>query len=66
MICRRYFEILDLRFISWVGFAEVVHWYMNRPGVQEMRAIDANLYICLAMRNYNRGPPMIPDKYLAC
>ena len=40
----------------------VVHWYMNRPGVQEMRAIDANLYICLAMRNYNRGPPMIPDK----
>eukprot|EP00435_Cladocopium_sp_Y103_P025545 s3145_g6.t1 len=40
----------------------VMHWYMNRPGVQQMRAIDENFYVCLALRNYNRGPPMIPDE----
>lgn len=41
-----------------------MHWYMNRPGVQQMRAIDENFYVCLSLRNYNRGPPMIPDERL--
>ncbi|CAK9073436.1 unnamed protein product [Durusdinium trenchii] len=36
--------------------------FLNRPLVQQMRAIDANLYMVLGMRSFNRGPPLLPEK----
>lgn len=39
---------------------EVVCQVLNRPGVRALRELDANFYIILSLRNFNRGPPMLP------
>lgn len=39
----------------------VVQGYMNRPGIQELRQADEQFYITLALRNFNRGPPLLPS-----
>lgn len=36
--------------------------FLNGPQAQDMRATDSNLYLVLAMRSFNRGPPMIPHR----
>lgn len=36
--------------------------FLNRPEAQDMRATDSNFYLVLAMRSFNRGPPMIPHR----
>ena len=33
---------------------------MNGPGFLDMRGVDANMYLVLSLRAFNRGPPMIP------
>ncbi|CAK9091073.1 unnamed protein product [Durusdinium trenchii] len=37
-----------------------VKWFMNRVGVQEMRALNQKMYVALCLRNFHRGPPMFP------
>lgn len=39
----------------------VVRGYLNRPGIQELRQADEKFYITLALRNFNRGPPLLPS-----
>lgn len=34
--------------------------YLNRPALREMHVVDANFYTVLAMRSFNRGPPLLP------
>jgi len=34
---------------------------LNGPGFQDMRAIDAKMYMVLSMRSFNKGPPLIPE-----
>mmetsp|Transcript_41248 Transcript_41248/g.84229 ORF Transcript_41248/g.84229 Transcript_41248/m.84229 type:complete len:398 (+) Transcript_41248:71-1264(+) len=33
---------------------------VNGPGFLDMRGVDANMYLVLSLRAFNRGPPMIP------
>eukprot|EP00438_Fugacium_kawagutii_P029576 Skav212240 [mRNA] locus=scaffold4106:96064:96854:+ [translate_table: standard] len=33
---------------------------MNSMAYQEMRRMDARFYTVLALRSFNRGPPMLP------
>jgi len=33
---------------------------VNGPGFLDMRSVDANMYLVLSLRAFNRGPPMIP------
>jgi hypothetical protein len=33
---------------------------LNGPSIRDMRAIDANMYLVLSLRSFNRGHPMIP------
>lgn len=42
--------------------AATVGSYMNRPGIGELRTVNAKFYLLLALRNFNRGPPMLPEK----
>lgn len=39
---------------------QVIRQVLNRPGVKALRELDANFYIILSLRNFNRGPPMLP------
>lgn len=39
---------------------QVICEVLNRPGVKALRDLDANFYIILSLRNFNRGPPMLP------
>lgn len=43
------------------GARKAFQWFLNRPGLQEMRSIDSNFYVLLAIRSFNRGPPMLPQ-----
>ena len=35
-------------------------WFLNRPGIVQLRAIDANLYTVLSIHSCKRGPPLLP------
>ncbi|CAK9016053.1 unnamed protein product [Durusdinium trenchii] len=35
--------------------------FLNRPGIADLRQLDQKMYITLGLRNYHRGPPMIPE-----
>ena len=37
-----------------------VSWFMNRPGIKDMRAVDQKMYVILSLKNFHRGPPMFP------
>ena len=37
-----------------------VAWFLNRPGIQEMRAMDEDFYVVLAIQSWQRGPPFLP------
>ena len=37
-----------------------VAWLLNRPGIQEMRAMDQDFYVVLAIQSWQRGPPFLP------
>jgi len=36
-------------------------WFLNRPGIQEMRAVDQQYYVVLTMQSFRRGCPLIPE-----
>lgn len=40
---------------------EALRVFMTRFGISEMRELDAKMYVVLGMRNFHRGPPLIPD-----
>ena len=42
-------------------FQKAVERVFNTPRYQDMRAIDAKMYMILSMRSFIRGPPMIPQ-----
>lgn len=42
-----------------MGRACIDRW-MNRPHVQEMRALDRRHYIILGLRNFHHGAPLVP------
>ena len=41
----------------------VVESYLNRPGIAHLRLADAGFYMVLALRRFNRGPPMLPERH---
>lgn len=36
------------------------HWYLNRPGLQELREVDREAYIVLTIQSCKRGLPLYP------
>ena len=42
-------------------FHKATERVLNGPGFQDMRAIDAKVYMVLSMRSFNKGPPLIPE-----
>jgi len=36
--------------------------YLNRPFVNDLRALDVNFYVVLSLRSFNRGLPLLPDR----
>eukprot|EP00434_Breviolum_minutum_P006348 symbB.v1.2.005601.t1/scaffold326.1/size228935/23 len=42
-------------------FHKAAERVLNGPGFQDMRAIDAKMYMVLSMRSFNKGPPLIPQ-----
>ena len=41
-------------------FDQMLERVVNGPGFLDMRSVDANMYLVLSLRAFNRGPPMIP------
>lgn len=39
---------------------EAIRIFLSRFGILEMRELDAKMYVVLGMRNFHRGPPLIP------
>jgi len=39
---------------------ETACWFLNRPGIREMRQLDQNLYVVLRMQSLRRGKPFLP------
>ena len=35
-------------------------WFLNRPGISEMRSIDQQFYVVLAIHSFKRGMPQLP------
>jgi len=35
-------------------------WFLNRPGIEEMRAFDMDMYMILSIHSCKRGPPLLP------
>ena len=65
------FKVSYSRFATWSPHilrqivdlvAATVGSYMNRPGIGELRAANAKFYLVLSLRNFNRGPPMLPER----
>jgi len=36
-------------------------WFINRPGIQEMRSVDQQFCVVLTMQSFRRGRPLIPE-----
>jgi len=36
-------------------------WFINRPGIQDMRSVDQQFYVVLTMQSFRRGRPLIPE-----
>ena len=47
-------DLVDLAF-------HTVESVLNRRGVRKLRAADAEYYTVLALRNFTRGPPLLPN-----
>jgi len=47
-------------------FQKAVERVFNTRRYQQMRAIDAKMYMILSMRSFHRGPPMIPQSDSDC
>ncbi|CAE7551561.1 Slc9a8 [Symbiodinium natans] len=39
---------------------KVVHGFLNRPGIQQMRELDQNFYVVLTIQSFKRGLPLLP------
>ena len=35
-------------------------WFFNRPGISEMRSLDQQFYVVLAIQSFKRGMPQLP------
>lgn len=44
---------------------EAVCMFLSRFGIVDMRELDAKMYVVLGMRNFHRGPPLIPVESLS-
>ena len=44
-----------------IMFHKAAERVLNGPGFQDMRAIDAKMYMVLSMRSFNKEPPLIPE-----
>ncbi|CAE7341923.1 unnamed protein product [Symbiodinium natans] len=63
------FSMTQVRFDQWMSThlticlesarSNVTH-FLNRPGLAEMRAVDANMYTVLVVNSCKRGPPLLP------
>ena len=47
-------DLIDLAF-------HTIESELNRPGVGKLRLADAEFYTVLALRSFNRGPPLLPN-----
>ena len=63
------FSMTQVRFDQWMSTHLTVKveaarskatCLLNRPGLAEMRAIDANMYVVLGVDSCKRGPPLLP------
>jgi len=46
------------------GAEMAIAWVLNRPGIAELRKLDAEHYVVLAISCIKRGPPMLPSNAL--
>ena len=62
------FSMNQVRFDQWLSRnpvklesarSKLAH-FLNRPGLAEMHAIDANMYVVLGVDSCKRGPPLLP------
>ena len=43
-----------------LSLRDLVHWFLNRPGVHDMRSLDSQFYLVLTMQTWRRGFPFLP------
>ena len=65
------FKVPSRKFLGWspkiltdllLFCRAVVESYLNRPGIADLRLVAARFYTVLALRSFNRGPPMLPER----
>ncbi|CAE7551600.1 Slc9a8 [Symbiodinium natans] len=40
--------------------SKVVQYYLNRPGIHQIRQLDQEFYVVLSMQSFKRGYPLLP------
>ncbi|CAJ1345464.1 unnamed protein product [Effrenium voratum] len=59
------------RFAHWATFQfrivlesarKTAQWFLNRPGVKELREADRKFYTVLSMQSFKRGMPLVPSR----
>jgi len=64
------FSVHEDRFAHWAvpQFVKLLEsarksteWFLNRPGVHQLRQMDEEFYTILAIQSWQRGPPFLPN-----
>ncbi|CAJ1367230.1 unnamed protein product [Effrenium voratum] len=56
-----HWAVFQFRFLldsSW----KTAEWFLNRPGIKELREADQKFYTVLSMQSFKRGLPLVPSK----
>lgn len=65
------FSVQEDKFAHWAvpQFARLMEsarksteWFLNRPGVNQLRQLDEDFYTILAIQSWQRGPPFLPAR----
>ena len=57
------------KFASWATFQfrmllesarKLAEWFLNRPGISQLRTLDENFYVVLSIQSFKRGVPLVP------
>eukprot|EP00437_Effrenium_voratum_P043511 CAMPEP_0181476434 /NCGR_PEP_ID=MMETSP1110-20121109/41703_1 /TAXON_ID=174948 /ORGANISM="Symbiodinium sp., Strain CCMP421" /LENGTH=455 /DNA_ID=CAMNT_0023601713 /DNA_START=55 /DNA_END=1419 /DNA_ORIENTATION=- len=75
--CFDVFAVLRMpedRFAHWATFQfrillesarKTAQWFLNRPGIKELREVDRKFYTVLSMQSFKRGMPLVPSEHPA-
>jgi len=64
------FRVPEDRFATWATFQfrillesarKTAQWFLNRPGICELRKEDEKFYMALSIQSFKRGMPLVPS-----